>query len=169
MAEQMQGCSFTSRYPGISNRLINRATIINPLSQEQKFEVDALWDTGATNTCISHAAVQMLDLKPNGWFNLQTPTGEESRPAYDIDLYLPNNSIIRHVHVAETEIGNQKIDLLIGMDIITKGDFAVSNHHGRTTFTFRMPSQKETSYYDIMLAKNAIGQHHGRGKRKRKR
>ena len=29
---------------------------------------------------------------------------------------------------------------LIGMDIINRGDFAVSNRDGATTFSFRIPS-----------------------------
>ena len=31
-------------------------------------------------------------------------------------------------------------DVLIGMDIIGLGDFAVSNYRGKTTFTFRKRS-----------------------------
>lgn len=30
--------------------------------------------------------------------------------------------------------------MLIGMDIITMGDFYISNYHGQTTMTFRVPS-----------------------------
>jgi hypothetical protein len=32
------------------------------------------------------------------------------------------------------------VDMLIGMDMITEGDFIISNYAGRTVFTFRMPS-----------------------------
>ena len=32
-------------------------------------------------------------------------------------------------------------DVLIGMDVINNGDFAVSNHGGVTKFSFRLPSQ----------------------------
>lgn len=31
-------------------------------------------------------------------------------------------------------------DIIIGMDIISKGDFAVSNLNGKTSFSFRIPS-----------------------------
>ncbi len=30
--------------------------------------------------------------------------------------------------------------MLIGMDIISRGDFAVTNKDGKTTFSFRLPS-----------------------------
>jgi len=31
-------------------------------------------------------------------------------------------------------------DVLIGMDVITQGDFAITNKDGMTTFSFRTPS-----------------------------
>ncbi len=31
-------------------------------------------------------------------------------------------------------------DVLIGMDVIANGDFAVTNHQGKTLMSFRMPS-----------------------------
>lgn len=32
------------------------------------------------------------------------------------------------------------------MDVITKGDFAISNYDGKTVFTFRIPSIAVTDY-----------------------
>ena len=40
--------------------------------------------------------------------------------------------------MTETEFSGG--DVLIGMDIISQGDFAVTNHGGITKFSFRMPS-----------------------------
>lgn len=37
-------------------------------------------------------------------------------------------------------------DLLIGMDIITTGDFSITNVGGKTIFSFRVPSIKELDY-----------------------
>ena len=38
------------------------------------------------------------------------------------------------------------IDFLIGMDIITLGDFSVTNLNGKTTFSFRYPSCETINY-----------------------
>jgi len=65
---------------------------------------------------------------------------------YLLDVVLPNNIVVSEVLVCDSEIGAQKIDVLIGMDVILLGDFAVSNYQGETTFTFRIPSQKKTDY-----------------------
>lgn len=35
------------------------------------------------------------------------------------------------------------VDMLVGMDIICSGDFAITNHGGNTTFSYRVPSSKE--------------------------
>ena len=45
-----------------------------------------------------------------------------------------------------SKIGAQGIDILIGMDIISKGDFAISNYNGKTQFSFRLPSQQDVDY-----------------------
>jgi len=34
------------------------------------------------------------------------------------------------------------------MDIISLGDFAISNHKGKTTFSFRIPSGEEIYFVD---------------------
>ena len=37
-------------------------------------------------------------------------------------------------------------DMLIGMDVITLGDFAVTNLNGKTMYSFRMPSMTEIDF-----------------------
>ena len=59
-------------------------------------------------------------------------------PIYHVDLLLYNNVQIADVRVGLVEV--RDIDVLIGMDIINRGDFAVSNRDGSTTFSFRIPS-----------------------------
>ncbi len=36
--------------------------------------------------------------------------------------------------------------ILIGMDVITRDDFSITNKNGRTIFSFRVPSALETGY-----------------------
>ena len=54
----------------------------------------------------------------------------------------------------DSEIGKQKIGMLIGMDIISKGDFAVSNFDGNTVFTFRYPSNSEINFVKEFMEQN---------------
>ena len=63
-----------------------------------------------------------------------------------INLVLNNEVIFRNWIVMDSEIGAQGIDVLIGMDIISQGDFAISNYGGKTQFSFRIPSQEHIEF-----------------------
>lgn len=135
---------FTEKYKTIERRLINSAIIE---FNNQLLPVRAQWDTGATGTCISNGVVEKLKLQPTGMINVQTPSGIGTMNKYMVNLILNNEVKIMNLSVMDSEIGNQGIDVLIGMDIISIGDFAVSNFDGKTQFSFRMPSQEHVEYH----------------------
>lgn len=136
--------AFTTAYSGRSNRLINEAFI--KANNEEMHTSSAQWDTGATKTCISQAVIDRLGLIPVGQTMVKTPSGERMLSMYVVDILLRNNVIVSDVLVIGSEIGNQGIDLLIGMDIIGLGDFAVTNLNGITQFTFRLPSVESIDF-----------------------
>ena len=57
-----------------------------------------------------------------------------------VDIGLPNGVTVRDVTVAECRLSDD-VDVLIGMDIITMGDFIITNIARRTRFSFQMPSR----------------------------
>ena len=150
---------------GILKQLTNQVYVQNGSQSEQAL---ALWDTGATGTCISKKLVTLLSLVPTGMQNIQTPSGSSQVHTYLVNIILPNNVKIKNVMVCDSEIGEQGFDILIGMDIITKGDFAVSNSNDKTIFTFRVPSIKSTDYAEDIRRQKLIGTH-GPGKRKKRK
>lgn len=157
--------AYTTSYKGLSNRLINdielesNGSIVNSIAQ---------WDTGASNTCISEETAKRLSLVPTGMIQVNTPSGKIICYTYLIDILFPNNVTIKDVKVTGTKIGSQGIDVLIGMDVITLGDLAVSNYNGATTFSFRIPSKEKTDYVKEINIQNIISKKHGSGKRKKK-
>lgn len=158
--------AFTTKSKGgLMNRLMNQVFID---IGDKKVEVPALWDTGATGTCISTEVVKSLGLKPTGKKNIQTPSGRSEVNTYLVNILLPNSVRIPDVEVCDSEIGNQGLGVLVGMDIITKGDLAVSNFKGITMFSFRVPSQNATDYVPQANILNKIGTH-GKGKRKHRK
>jgi hypothetical protein len=133
-----KGCSFTTIYNHISRELKNKVGVQSVINQEQKIvEVVALWDTGATCSSIHYNEAKLLDLKPVSQTRVYTPTGNDICNQYFINLYLPNRVRIEKVLVTEGKMTG--CGILIGMDIISLGDFSVTNY-GRTVFSFRMPS-----------------------------
>lgn len=135
---------FTEKYKSIQRKLINSAVVE---SNRNTVQAIAQWDTGATGTCISKKIVSQLGLQPTGMIRVQTPSGIGIMNKYMINLILNNEVRIMNLVVMDSEIGNQGIDVLIGMDIISIGDFAVSNFEGRTQFSFRIPSQEHVEYH----------------------
>ena len=134
---------FTEKYGNIQRRLITAAVVE---STNGVVPVKAQWDTGATATCISKKLVEKLNLLPTGKVRVSTPSGTGIMNKYIINLILNNEVRIQNLIVMDSEIGNQGIDVLIGMDIISIGDFAVSNYNGKTQFSFRLPSQEHIEF-----------------------
>ncbi len=75
---------------------------------------------------------------------VSTANGIKKSPVYKIDLILPNQILAPAVRVTEASIVGS--DMLIGMDIINLGDFAISNFQGKTWFTFRIPSMEDIDF-----------------------
>lgn len=150
--------SFVTEYPVLSNILINevhvssflvpppdlKPTTINECGAK-KF--NAIWDTGATNTSITKNVVNSCNLKPIGITKVYDAGGFHLSNVYLIGLFLPNRIIIPELKVTESILIGD-CDILIGMDIINQGDFAVTNYNGKTVFSFRMPSI-ETMNFNI--------------------
>ncbi len=101
-------------------------------------EYNAIWDTGATRTALTSTVAQECGLKPTGMCKLKTAGGEKDSYTYFVSVYLPNGVCLPQLRVNEAELAGA--DVLIGMDIISRGDFAVTNHEGKTNMSFRMPS-----------------------------
>lgn len=104
----------------------------------------ALWDTGATNTVITNKVATELGLPVRGTSMVGHAQGSGIANNYLVNIVLPNKVGVSYLRVSEGILGD--IDVLIGMDIISGGDFAITNVGGRTTFSFRMPSVKEIDY-----------------------
>ena len=153
--------AFTSKYTQLSNKLINEVNIIY---NGKSTMVKAQWDTGASSSCISHDVVSQLSLTPTGAKYIQTPSGLSQVNTYLVDVILPNNVYINDLVVCDSEIGAQGIGMLVGMDVINLGDFAVSNYADKTVFSFRIPSKKTTNY--VIEADKKLS--HGKGTKKKK-
>jgi len=138
--------AFTKKYRRIEKKLITEAVI---KYQEEMVRIkNAMWDTGANITCISKTVCDRLQLIPIGEAIVLTPLGESIVEKYLVDIELSKGFTVTDVEVLSTEIGQQGLDLLIGMDIISLGDFSISNFNGKTQFSYRCPSREHIDYTD---------------------
>jgi hypothetical protein len=93
---------------------------------------------------ISNLVVQELNLKPIGKTQMFHADGQTTVNVYYIDILLPNKVAFSALRVTEGKLNNT--DVLIGMDIISQGDFAITSAQGKTTFSFQLPSTHHTDY-----------------------
>ena len=89
--------------------------------------------------------VQRLGLTPTGQVEVNHAGGVSQLPTYVVNLLLPNNVGIVGVVVTELQTAPD-FGAIIGMDIIARGDLAITNVGNRTTVSFRFPSIKEIDY-----------------------
>lgn len=113
----------------------------------ESLSAQAIWDTGATHSSISPRLAKSLGLASIDTIRVDTAGGETKVcDVYLVDLQLPNDIRITDVSAAGLDLG--KDEFLIGMDVITLGDFAVSNFEGKTCYTFRIPSIRRINFME---------------------
>ena len=133
--------AFTTYSQRQINTLSNQVKIIPSVRTGTDWrEFRAIWDTGASHTVITEHVVTECGLLPTGMVEVIGVHGSEIVETYKVDVLLPMQVQIKGLKVSRTKRLFGDADILVGMDIIGLGDFAVSSWQGRTTFSFRMPS-----------------------------
>ena len=143
--------AFTINYNGLARSLNTKIGIMAPFvggipsqAELNPNMYNAIWDTGATGSVITARVAVDLGLKPIGMTRVSTAGGMVDQNEYLVSIFLPNRVFVPNVRVTEGKLSG--IDILVGMDIISLGDFCVTNHLGRTVLSFRMPSSHTIDY-----------------------
>jgi hypothetical protein len=142
--------SFTVTLPRIPREIRTPASVAQPFNlasalpgKHPTFHTfEALWDTGAVATVISERVVQRCELLPTGMTRVRTTLGTADCEVYLINLNLLNKVFFPSIHVTKATLG-PTFDILIGMDIISGSDFAISTQKAAICFSFRHPSAGE--------------------------
>src|SRR3989344_6102728 len=136
--------SFTTHYDGRTSVLRNEIQIASAFDPRHTKDHPpykkclAIWDTGATHSVISEKVIAECNLKPTGIVQVHGISGEKISKTYLVNILLPNGVAFTGVKVTEGIL--RDTDVLIGMDIINMGDFALTHNDGKTLFSFRIPS-----------------------------
>jgi predicted aspartyl protease len=106
-----------------------------------QLEIEALWDTGATMTCVKPSLRDKLKLRQSELVESITMSGIGGDVEADgtlVSIWLTPDFAIELCPVYVTDFPGDE-ELLIGMDIISMGDFAVCNADGKTSVSFAIP------------------------------
>lgn len=138
--------SFTVKSNGGLLRVLVTEVYIHVSATSTRVPIRAIWDTGASGSVITKSVAQKLGLVPTGMIEVHTANGKANQQTYTIDIGLPNKVLIQNVIATEVDALSGGCDGLIGMDIITLGDFSITNHEGKTCMSFRVPSSHIIDY-----------------------
>jgi predicted aspartyl protease len=142
MPDNIYHYAFDAEFSGIPIELTTEAMIFpSPAFRDSKgIKTSVLWDTGATHSCLSPKIVQSLGLKP-----VDTTTVHGVNSSQVADVVIASIGLTNGLFLADRRFSVSNIpgiDVLIGMDIIMLGDFAISNGGGKTRFSFAIPPFK---------------------------
>jgi hypothetical protein len=131
--------AFDAEYNGIPKELKTEAMIFpSPTGPDTKgIKTSILWDTGATHSCLSPKIVRDLGLKPIDTIVVHGVNSSQVADVVIASIGLPNGLFLAGRRFSVSEIPGT--DILVGMDIIMLGDFAICNGGGKTLFTFAIP------------------------------
>ena len=154
MAEQKKQIhALTNNNSGIARSIITPVEIKNIFTQN-KVETTGIWDTGATDSVITKSTASSLGLLPVKRTRVRGVHGDKEVNVYYVNITLNNKNISINAQVTECDelSADCSVGMLIGMNIITMGDFAITNYQGQTTMTFRVPSLQKIDFVTGMKA-----------------
>lgn len=145
MVEHKEGVfSLRSKAPRFFQIISNCAVAKNAESPLKVKTYKALWDTGASCTSISSKVVHELGLHQIGSYIVNHAGGSMVARTYHIALFLPTLYSIDCLEVEEVAMNG--VDVIIGLDVISLGDFAITREGDHCIFSFRTPSQKTIDF-----------------------
>jgi hypothetical protein len=159
--------AFTLKNPKVLRALITHCYIGEAHDKQYckgnpptKKQYQGLWDTGASASMISARVVKELGLKPIRQIETRHAQGSTMSNLYYINMMLPNGIEIANIAASEGILFD--FDVLIGMDVIGLGDFALTHKNGQTVFSFQIPSTHEYDF--VKQIQNGVGVKKGKKK-----
>jgi len=144
MPDNIGHYAFDAEFSTVVSELITDVSIFSS-PNSQGIKTYAVWDTGATHSVLSPKIVNNLQLIP---IDSSLVSGINHSQYADIviaSIGLTNGLLLPDIRFSVCDIPGT--DVLIGMDIIMMGDFAISNGDGKTLFSFAIPPFKNKVSY----------------------
>lgn len=130
-------CDLTciTKFDNLANRLYVPVEV-NGCNKRETYKAKAIWDTGSSATAISERLAEEMGLAPVDKGVGVSAVGETKILYYLLDIRMSNDIVIKSVKIAAFPLKRHDIDILLGMDVISKGKLTISNQNGKTEVTF---------------------------------
>jgi len=145
--------AFTIRYSTLVRRITTEILLTVGFDPQQppadppaEYRTSALWDTGATQSVITKATANALQLVPVGQTTVNHAGGCSQANTYVVNIILPNKVGFVGVLVSECPDVAGNFGAIVGMDIISQADLSITNAGGQTWMSFRTPSIQPIDY-----------------------
>lgn len=123
----------------VSDVVLTPAHLSTEKVKPYEVECRGLWDTGAQASTIRNDLALELNLPKIGKKKMQGAGGPYDADVYLAGLILPNGVIIPSIQLTGFA-GSEHFNMLLGMDVILRGDFLISAEGGTAHFSFNIPS-----------------------------
>jgi hypothetical protein len=146
--------AITVEIPSNKNFISSQAGICLPFDEYHErrkpkpYWTSALWDTGASHSSIFKSLAENIGLSPIDQAQIQHAGGISLCNIYLANIYVTDKYYLE-LELTETIGASSDFELIIGMDVISQGDFAFTNKEDHSLFSFRLPSQ---TYIDFNKA-----------------
>jgi len=145
--QNQQAHALSKNSKGLARKIVTPVNATNVITNET-VKTQGIWDTGATGTMITKSIAAGLGLLPVSTATVKGIYGKKEVNVYYVNIAFENKGITTKTKVFECEelSADNSVGMLIGMNIITMGDFAITNYQGNTTMSFRVPSLEKIDF-----------------------
>ena len=130
---------FSISLGSLADEIVTECEFVSLEQQRRVKALRAMWDTGSNATILSTKLVSELRPDHFGQGGMTGIGGQSEGDTYLLHISLPTGDIITYQEVYEANLGDY--DAIIGMDIITRGNFHLDCDHGETLFSFELPNE----------------------------
>lgn len=148
--------AFTLRIPGQLADIRSYVVVANPDHKESKFGTMAVWDTGSPICFISEKLMKLLGLEFDSEISGHGFFGSGSTVFGTVSLRLVSGGRFIDIKAAVVPDIHRgaKCQMLIGMNVIGKGQFSLSFKDGYSTFSFAIPAVDSGDLVDSAVEKD---------------
>ena len=141
--DSTQPYAFTGRFTTFRNRIVSDVWLCPPgAGNNNAAKIRALWDTGCSHTIVSKRVADFLNLPAAGTRIYHSPFGGR----HTCELKLAKICVVLGAARLEIEVGvdeqpssDPDCDITLGLDFITRGDFALTHDGLQLVLSFCYP------------------------------